>query len=59
MGKHATRLKVPIAALEDKKFNFNYLTHYKVNSKGKTYHYVYEFGWMSFSDDSVLLVRTR
>jgi len=57
MGKRNVKLKVHRLVLEQKKFNFYHITHYSVNSSGKTYHYVYDFAWMSFSDDEVMIVR--
>jgi len=57
MGKNIKQKKVKRILLEKKKFNFKYLTHFYVNTKGKTYFYVYDFAWMSFSDDEVLIVR--
>lgn len=59
MGKHETQMKVPTLRLEQKKFNFNYITKYLVSSKGKTYHYVYDFAWMTFSDDEVLIIKHK
>jgi hypothetical protein len=59
MGKHKTQIKLPIMALEKKKFNFNYITKYYVNSRGKTYNYVYDFSWMVFSDNEVLILRRK
>lgn len=59
MGKHKTQIKLPIMVLEKKKFNFNYITRYYVNSRGKTYNYVYDFSWMIFSDNEVLIVRRK
>ncbi len=57
MGKNLTQKKVPRFILEEKKFRFNYLTHYHVNKNGKMYHWIYDFAWMSFSNDEVLIVR--
>ncbi len=57
MGKNLVRKKVFRIDLEQKKFRFNYLTHYYINSKGKTFHWVYDFAWMSFSDDEILIIR--
>ena len=36
-----------------------YITHYYKNSQGKTYNYVYDFAWMEFSDNEILIVRKR
>ncbi|MEZ5004165.1 MAG: hypothetical protein R2730_14130 [Chitinophagales bacterium] len=57
MGKNAKQKKVTRMVLDRKKFNFNYITGFYINSKGKTYHYVYDFAWMLFSDSEVMIVR--
>jgi hypothetical protein len=59
LGKNLLQKKVPRILLEKKKFNFKYTTHWHINSKNKTFFWVYDFGWMSFSDDEILLVRKR
>lgn len=59
MGKYKTQLRVPIRMLEDKRFNFNYITNYKINKEGKEYRYVYDFSYMTFSDTTVLINRKR
>jgi predicted nucleic acid-binding Zn ribbon protein len=59
MGKNSVRKKVNRIVLEDKHFKFKYLTHFTINSKGKMYHWVYDFAWMSFSDDEVLIVKNK
>ena len=57
LGKNKTQKKIDRLILEKKKFRFNYFTGTYVNRRGKTYHYVYDFAWMSFSDQEVLIVR--
>jgi hypothetical protein len=59
LGNNLTQIKVHRNVLEKKKFRFKYHTHTHVNSKGKTFHYVYDFAWMEFSDDEILVVRAR
>lgn len=59
LGKNKTQVKVYRNTLEDKKFRFKYHTHVQINSKGKTFHYIYDLAWMEFSDDEVLVVRKR
>lgn len=59
VGKNTVQKKIPRLMLERKNFKFNYLTHFYINTKGKTYHYIYDFAWVSFSDDEVLIVRKR
>lgn len=57
LGKNKTTIKVYRNVLEKKKFHFKYHTHIQLNSKGKTYFYVYDLAWMEFSDDEILIVR--
>jgi len=59
LGKNGTQKKVSRIILENKKFRFKYLTHFHINSKGKTFHYLYDLAWMEFSDDEVLIIRKR
>ena len=59
MGKNRIQIKVNRILLEKKKFHYKYHTHFHVNSKGKTYFHVYDFAWMEFSDDEVLIIRKR
>jgi len=57
MGKRKAEHLVERVVLEKKNFKFKYHTHLQVNSKGKTYYYVYDFAWMEFSTDKILIVR--
>lgn len=59
LGKNKSQLKVYRNVLESKKFRFKYHTHLHVNSRNKTFHYIYDLAWMEFSDDEVLIVRKR
>jgi len=59
MGKNAVQKKIKRLELDRKKFNYKYITHYYVNSKSKTYNYVYDFAWMEFSDNEILIIRKR
>ena len=59
MGKNKIQVKCPRLTLDNKKFNYKYHTHSNTNSAGKIYYFVYDFAWMSFSDDEVLIVRRR
>lgn len=43
--------------LERAKFRFDYHTGIYLNKEGKTYHLVYDFAWMEFTNQSVLVVR--
>ena len=57
MGKNAYQKKISKIILDRKKFNFTYLTSYHINSNGKIVHHVYDFSWMVFSDEEVLIRR--
>jgi len=59
MGKYKTQLTVERIVLDKKKFNFSYLTGYSINNKGKTYHHVYDFSYMVFSSQRILIVRKK
>jgi len=53
IGKKKYRIKIPMEVLEKRKFNFNYMTKYIINSQGITYNYVYDFLWMTFSSNEI------
>ena len=57
MGKNGTQKKVARTILDSKKFHFGYITHYHLNAQNKTVHYVYDFSWMIFSDQEILIKR--
>jgi len=38
-------------------FHTKYFTTCDTNKEGKTYYYVYNFGWMEFSESDVMVVR--
>jgi hypothetical protein len=59
MGKHKSQVKIERMVLDKKKFNFKYHTHFNTNSAGKVYYFVYDFAWMAFSDDEVLIVQKK
>lgn len=59
LGKNQTQKKVNRKLLDRKKFNFHYVTGYYMNSKNKMYNYVYDFGWMIFSDQEILIIRRK
>lgn len=55
------RNKMTIARLELAKmgFNFDYITGIYANRQGKAYHNVYDFAWMAFSTQEILIVRKK
>jgi hypothetical protein len=59
MGKTTLSKKVDKKILDTKKFNWTYITHYHINNQGKTVHYVYDFSYIIFSDQEVLIKRLQ
>jgi len=59
MGKVSQKKKIARDVLDQKQFNFDYITGYYINKQGKTYHYVYDFAWMLFSDREILIIRRK
>jgi len=57
MGKNTTQKKIPRLILDQKKFNFSYFTGLHINVHGKQVHHVYDFRWLIFSDNEVLIIR--
>jgi len=52
-------VKINRLLLEQKKFQFNYHTHTYVNAQNKTYYYLYNTAWMEFSDNQILIIRSK
>jgi hypothetical protein len=57
MGKESTQKIVNRKLLDAKKFNWHYVTHYHINSKNKQVHYVYDFSWIIFSNQEIIIRR--
>ena len=57
LSKRKNQITVNRVVLEKKHYNFKYHTHININSKGKTYYNVYDFAWMQFSNDQILIIR--
>ena len=51
------KIMVPRILLDKMGFNYNYCTGCYINNEGKLYHYIYEFGWMEFSTQQLMLIR--
>jgi hypothetical protein len=37
-------------------FHFDYMTNIYINKENKMYRFVYDYGWMDFSDQKVLII---
>lgn len=59
LGKNTKQKKVNRIILDKKNFKYSYMTGFHVNNQGKTVHHVYDFSWLIFSDEEVLIVRKR
>lgn len=57
VGKNLSYKKVDRNFLDDKKFNWHYITSYHINTQNKIVNYVYDFSWMIFSDQEVVIKR--
>lgn len=51
--------KMPKIILSKMGFNFTYYTGTYLNSEKKTYHYIYDYAWMEFSLQEVMVVRGK
>ncbi len=47
---------IPKAELVKEGFKLDYHTTSQKNKKGKTYYYIYNFGWMDFSDKDLMVI---
>jgi hypothetical protein len=59
MGKASTSKKVDRSLLDSKKFNWHFITHTHTNSQGKMVFFVYDFSYIIFSDQEVLIKKIR
>jgi hypothetical protein len=59
MGKNGIHKKLLKIELDKKKFNWTYITHYHINIQGKEVRYLYDFSYIIFSDQEVLIKRIR
>lgn len=59
MGKNTIQSKIKREILDAKKFNFSYHTQTRINDQGQTVTFVYDFSWMIFSDQEILIKRVR
>jgi len=48
---------IELAKLSRRGFHLNYYTTSSVNAELKQYYYVYDFGWMMFSEKEVMVIK--
>lgn len=53
----SNKKKIPRSVLQFMGFKFNNYTGAHVNKQGKTYHFVFDYSWMAFSDKEVLILK--
>ncbi len=53
------KLKLPKIVLTKLGFNFEYYTGTYLNTQKKRYYYVYDYAWMEFSLQEILIVRKK
>ncbi len=58
-GEKKNKMTVPRILLDKMDFHFNYCTGCYINNQGKLYRYIYDYAWMEFSNQEVLLVRKK
>jgi len=59
MGKDLKKMKIGRRYLDLKKFNYDFITGFHINSQKKMIHHVYDFSWVIFSDQEILLMRSK
>ena len=57
MGPKRKKMEIVKSELIKMGFQSAYITGYYTNSRGKLYHYVYDFAWMEFTGDKVMIVK--
>ncbi len=58
-GESRSHFKVSKLELTNKGFNFSYFTSTYINSQLKTYYYVYNYAWMEFTNQEIMLSKAR
>jgi hypothetical protein len=53
---HPTKQVVDRLILVREGFKFDYFTGIHINKENKMYRFVYDYGWMDFSDQKVLII---
>jgi len=57
--KGRSKMMVDRLQLDQMGFNFNYITGFYKNSHNKLYHHVYDYAWMEFSKQEIMIVRKK
>ncbi len=57
MGPKRKKMYILKTELTQMGFQFPYMTGYYTNSKDKLYHYIYDFAWMEFTGEKLMIVK--
>lgn len=57
MGPKRKRMKISKTELTKMGFQSEYITGFYINSQDKMYRYVYDFAWMEFTGEKVMIVK--
>ena len=57
MGTKRKQMQVVKTELIQMGFQSEYITGFYTNSRGKLYHYVYDFAWMEFTGNKILVYK--
>lgn len=57
MGPKRKKMEISRIELTQMGFQFKYITGYYTNSREKLYHYVYDFAWMEFTGEKLMIVK--
>lgn len=55
----SNKLIIDKSVLDQTGFKYDYHTSHYLNKDGKTYWMIYDFAWMTFSDQKILLIKKR
>lgn len=53
------KLYLPRIKLLNMGFQPKYATNFYTNSHGKTYSYIYDYGWMEFSGEEIMIIKVK
>ena len=59
LGKKTNSKTIQKLELDKKQFNYSYVTAFHLNSHNKMVNHIYDFSWIIFSDDRILIKRKR
>lgn len=58
MGKRRDQMKISRVELLKMGFKFDFITGTYLNKQKKIYHYIYDYAWMEFSTQEIMIVHS-